>query len=480
MRRISERTLWFFSAFTLLALIVIAVATQHVTANYSDSNNWVSHTQHVQLTVQRVRVSILTAEFGRYEYVYANRQDGLQDYLDAANSLPGLLDQLRALTADNPAQQKLVADVTPLIERELSVLRVSTQMKSQGASITAQQEYSLTGGDLSRSILATLADLRAQEERLLSLRKIVSDERYRSQKTMLVIAFMVIFALTILSFIELILQLRERRAAEESIRRLSGRLLLIQDEERRKLARDLHDGIGQIFAVLRMSVDTAAATQPLPPVAASALATAQKLIDEGSNQSRTISHLLHPPMLDEVGFPAAVQWLVNGFAERSKTDVISNIPKDLQLPREIALTLFRILQEALANIHRHAGSPRAEVSVAATQDEVLMTVRDFGKGIPDDVLQKFRTGTSPGVGLAGMRGRVSDLNGTLELQARQEGTQVRVRIPLPGGLQELPTSRPPAPESAIGGADSPAKPARSSGSLDASTSVNAQPSPDIE
>ncbi|PYU02753.1 MAG: hypothetical protein DMG34_15260 [Acidobacteria bacterium] len=136
-------------------------------------------------------------------------------------------------------------------------------------------------------------------------------------------------------------------------------------------------------------------------------------------------------MLDEIGFSAAAKWLVDGFSDRSKIAVSLDIPTDLKLPRELELTLFRVLQEGLTNVHRHSGSNRAEVVVAVKSGAIVMTLRDYGKGMPETVLQNFKTSGAPsGVGFGGMRGRIADMDGTLDLESPEQGALLRVTVPL--------------------------------------------------
>jgi len=134
-------------------------------------------------------------------------------------------------------------------------------------------------------------------------------------------------------------------------------------------------------------------------------------------------------MLDEIGFCAAARWLVQGFSQRSKIAVTFTAPENLKLPKELELTLFRVLQEGLTNVHRHSGTSTAEVVVSTTQREVALTISDYGKGIPASTLENFKSNKAPtGVGLAGMRGRVADVEGKLELESPGVGTVLRVTI----------------------------------------------------
>lgn len=220
-----------------------------------------------------------------------------------------------------------------------------------------------------------------------------------------------------------------RAEGEEARRKLSARMMNIQDEERRRIARELHDSMGQTLAALKMTVS------PLSNAAAGTPASKQldevnELIDEAIRQTRTVSHLLHPPMLDELGFASAASWYVNGFARRSGIEVKLALPEDQRFPESTELTLFRVLQESLTNILRHSGSKKAEVRLEISGKEIILSVRDYGKGVAPERLEKFmKTGTAVGVGLGGMRERVRDLGGKLELQNEGTGTTVKATLP---------------------------------------------------
>ncbi|HKV77479.1 MAG TPA: PAS domain-containing protein, partial [Candidatus Sulfotelmatobacter sp.] len=221
----------------------------------------------------------------------------------------------------------------------------------------------------------------------------------------------------------------ERRTA--AVRKLSADIIRTQDEERRKISRELHDSVGQYLAYAKMSVEalkkpgaSERETQALSHVAD----TLEKCLTE----TRTISHLLHPPLLDEVGFASAAQWYAEGFSERSGIRVNLIIPPEMtRLSPETELVLFRVLQESLTNIHRHSGSQSVDIQVQLGGDEIRLEVRDFGRGIPPELLSRFRTtGQGVGVGMNSMRERVSELGGWLEIQSDKKGTLIRVAVPL--------------------------------------------------
>jgi signal transduction histidine kinase len=156
-------------------------------------------------------------------------------------------------------------------------------------------------------------------------------------------------------------------------------------------------------------------------------------VERSISETRTLSCLLHPPLLDEVGFSSAARWCIDEFAKRSGIKVLElELPEGVdRLPELVRITLFRILQESLTNVHRHSGSPSVDVRMKLSDHQAVLTVRDFGRGVPAELLQGSQTnGTHFGVGLSGMRERVTDLGGTFEIQSSGNGTAITVSIPL--------------------------------------------------
>ena len=258
MRRLSQQTMWYLTGFTLTALLVIAAGITYATSSYARSMHWVSHSHQVQTVIEEIRSNLYATRNGRLLYIFADQPAGLDQYRIAADALPAQISTLRDLTAGNPTQQSLLSDLWPLVQQQLLLLRTSTEMVRQGAHIQFQQELTNATQELSRQVFDKLESLRFEEERVLSQRRIISEKTYRAVKTVLSISFVLVFFFTILNFSELVIQLRERQHAEQVVRRLSGRILQVQDEERRKLARDLHDGIGQLFTALKMTLSRAA------------------------------------------------------------------------------------------------------------------------------------------------------------------------------------------------------------------------------
>jgi len=200
-----------------------------------------------------------------------------------------------------------------------------------------------------------------------------------------------------------------RRKAEEALRKLSGRLLGIQDQERRRIARELHDSLGQYLAGLKIAIEMLSNAGPGKNEVL--LAECNDILDKSIAETRTLSHLLHPPLLDEAGFSSAASWFVSGFSQRSSIPVSLDLPSDLpRLPESIEIALFRILQESLTNVHRHSRATAAEIKVEADAEQVSIEIRDHGRGMPAYILQQIEgDGTKLGVGLAGMRERIHEL-----------------------------------------------------------------------
>jgi signal transduction histidine kinase len=217
----------------------------------------------------------------------------------------------------------------------------------------------------------------------------------------------------------------QARTAELKV--LSSRLMKLQDEERRHIARELHDSTGQVVAALGMNLAVLRSDPNLSSQAARALEQSISMVQELSRELRTLSHLLHPPLLDVAGLESALKWYVHGFAERSGVRAEVELSENLgRLPRELETAVFRIVQEALTNVHRHAGSATASVRVLRNGSGVRVEVRDQGKGIQE---QQGESGATLGIGIQGMRERVAQLGGKFEIRSDESGTVVVAVFP---------------------------------------------------
>jgi len=222
----------------------------------------------------------------------------------------------------------------------------------------------------------------------------------------------------------------ELEQSNSSLRQLSARLLQTQDEERRRIARELHDSIGQLLAALSMNISTVSLEkQKLSSGAQSCVVDNEALVIRVSDEIRTLSYLLHPPLLDEIGLESALKDYVDGFAMRSKIAVQLEMPSDFgRLSKEAEIALFRVVQECLTNIHRHSGSTTAAIRIARQNGTVMLEVRDEGKGIPADKLLVVNSTGTLGVGFRGMRERLRQLGGTLDVQSNGNGTVVAATL----------------------------------------------------
>jgi len=221
------------------------------------------------------------------------------------------------------------------------------------------------------------------------------------------------------------------RRTEEKLRELSLSVLRIQDEERRRVARDLHDSAGQTLAALKMTLSVLGHAVSRYPQTADLLTELHGLADQALREIRTTSYLLHPPLLDESGFVAAASWYVDGFNKRSPIQVRLQMPERIRPPGSVEIVLFRVLQESLTNITKHSESATVDVLLQADQNVISLSVRDYGKGISSERLAKMNSsGSDVGVGIAGMRERLKELGGRLEIESDSTGTLLKASIPL--------------------------------------------------
>jgi signal transduction histidine kinase len=218
----------------------------------------------------------------------------------------------------------------------------------------------------------------------------------------------------------------------EQLRQLSARLISLQDEERRRIARELHDSAGQYLAAIEMNLSGLKQTPHLEESLARPISDSLDLANLCTAEIRTISYLLHPPLLDEMGLASALGWYVEGFSERSGIRVDLDYAKDFgRLPREIETVLFRVVQQGLANIHRHSGSHVAKIRMETDAESVRVEICDEGRGIDPEILKGMEAGRRlMGVGIAGMRERVRVMGGRFSIRSGREGTTIDVTLPL--------------------------------------------------
>jgi signal transduction histidine kinase len=327
-----------------------------------------------------------------------------------------------------------------LISREKAVARREHALALQQAALRARQASTHTRAEVER----LMGQMREANERLIvaavhaqNLSDDAHTETAQARKELDHLMNQLRAANTRLAAIaaQAHTMAEEASAREEEYRHLSSRLLTLQDEERRRLALDLHDSTGQYLAALTMNLAVVdRASQALNTPSRRALADSLSLADECAREVRTLAYLLHPPLLDELGLLSTVRWYAEGFANRSGIHVVMDLGEIGRLPAPIETALFRVVQEALTNVHRHASTTTASIRLAPMADAVALEIHDEGHGLRDPV--RHGSGTLPetlGVGIQGMRERIRQLGGTFEVEFTDHGTTVRVAVPVKAG-----------------------------------------------
>ena len=413
-----------------VVLVLIGAAAAALTvARLTDSTKWVVHTYQVQLDVSHIDFVLSEAGRARLSYVSSGDESYLATFQSANDRARIDLGNVRQATMDNSRQQELCTQLEALVNQRLRFLKEAIDLRKAGQVENAKQAlFARQNVTLSQNINQVTQQMESEEEMLLQ-------QRTRRSRALFVIFLFIVGAAFVaavgffwIHYHLLLEELGARENAEASAHRLSARVLRLQDEERRRLSRELHDGLGQNLVAAKLALSNLANSRPDDSVIADCL----KLIDESLAEARTISYLLHPPLLDDIGIASAARWYLEGFAKRSGIEVSADIPDSAtRMPRSMELALFRVLQESLTNIHRHAKSSRAEVSLHMLNDRAVLRVRDRGKGIPSETLEHFlHDGTHVGVGLAGMRERVAEQDGEFEIYSDESGTVIEVTMPL--------------------------------------------------
>ncbi|HEX4002564.1 MAG TPA: CHASE3 domain-containing protein [Candidatus Acidoferrales bacterium] len=414
-------------------LVVSAVAAGITIVQLQASLKRVEHAHDVEATLADLESTLSTAGRAQTGYLTSNDPRFLEQYETLAAEIPPKLAQIRSLVQDMPDHQSWYAQLVLMADRRLSLMRASVEDREKNKDDAALQlELTKERVGVADDMNTLFQGMETREKQSSNRRLDISNVLFIMILSIFTATFAISVGLLYLNYRFLQSELAERQRAEklalesqESLRLLSTRLLHIQDEERRKMSREVHDSLGQYLNLVKMSLSTLANRY-----SAAELSESLEYLDRCIAETRTISYLLHPPLLDEMGFAFAAKWFLDGFAQRSGIQLTSEIPDDLvRLPHSIELALFRVLQECLTNIHRHSGSPRAEIYVEKKPREITLRIRDYGKGISPELLQHFRaSGSRVGVGLAGMRERVREQGGRLDIESSAAGTTIAVHM----------------------------------------------------
>jgi signal transduction histidine kinase len=413
----------------LILLFGCGIAASITIARFLRAAKWAAHSYEVQVSLGDLQTSLANAARARTVFVNSGDETTLAAYPQDKKRVHNDLTQIRDLVRDNASQVSLAQQLDDIVLRRLELLDATIEMRRAGPLDDATQLR------LSRENVTAAADfmevtqrMMGEEEKLLGRRRELFGSLFFGVLCILAAGFVIAIVLLWIHFRLLSSELVEREKMEESARRLSVRVLQLQDEERRKFSRELHDSLGQLLAVAKMHMTVLLDKNPHDEL----LKEIDQLLTDSVTETRTISHLLHPPLLDEVGIASAARWYAEGFAKRSGIEIVADIPDDLKrMSRPSELVLFRVLQESLTNIHRHSRSSRAEISLHTNPKGAVLRIRDYGKGIPREMLENFRhTGGNVGVGLAGMRERVRELGGQFDIQSDRNGTTITVVMPI--------------------------------------------------
>ena len=417
-------------------VVIIAVAGYATIRGMATSRDWLGHTYEVKSELANLELN--RAVLHEAAQTTAPSEEAAGRVRSAAEAMRNSLARLKQLTQDNPAEQERLEHLEPVLEQHTQQIEsgqgngaapaAATQRSTPGAS--RDMENAPEDATISRIV----GDINAEETQLLGARQALWDREF--QRNIAVLAFAVAACLLLL-FTNMHL-LREdarssRVAAEhiresaDSYRALSARIIGLQDTERRRIGRELHDSVGQSLAALLMNLEQLGGVRE----SAALINESRELVQRTAQDVRTLSHLLHPPLLDVVGFVAAATNYAQEFARRSGIEVKVNFPEGISMPsKEAELVLFRVLQEALTNVHRHAQASMVDVWLARPDHEVVLRIRDNGRGLPPGAIENFEGGMASGVGLAGMRERLAEFGGTLHVESSYSGTIVRASIPV--------------------------------------------------
>jgi signal transduction histidine kinase len=427
--------------FASLVLVVATIISLGAVAYFTERGivlrrDWVIHTYQVRSELNDLQLEIMRADAhetanlltpDQGEQLYSQKQAELARHTT---------DVLRKLTGDDPRQQERLAQLGPLLEQDISLMenrRRTSGIRTYVSPPERMRQEEID--DHERQIDAIVASMKDEEEVLLQQRLKDWDYLFKRNVLMLGLAFSIVAIMLGYNFRFLISEVartkdteKRVRANADSYRLMSARILELQDSERRRIARELHDSVGQFLAGLKINLNQleTANTNDAPKLISETIA----LTDYAIQEVRTISHLLHPPLLEELGFLSAARWYVDEYGKRSQVKVSLQIDEPIErLPRDVEIALFRVLQETLTNVYRHAAARAVNVRIMCSDGHVHLTVSDDGRGIPEDVLAKFRGGAAPGIGLAGMRERLAEFGGQINVESSSAGSVVEAIIP---------------------------------------------------
>jgi signal transduction histidine kinase len=457
---VSERRAWAGLLLALSVLAIVGLARMWTTMNLVSTYSWISHTREVQTNLTAIRADINGAQNAQRGYVLV----GGEIYLDKYHEMIGRMHQdinvAHRLTADNGDQQNNLYALDAVVGRYIQLWNRAIGASALSLADPAFQKQVAAEADAPDQEAAEILErLELEEATLLDARQKRAQILARRTGVVALVAFLVVVIFLVMNFGWLMAELRERIRAEHSLgeraaeleqknsqilqqasaleasnlslRDLSSRLLRVQDEERRRVARELHDSTGQALALLSMNVAVLQQeADRRDPELGQMVGNVDQSVRQLSDDVRTISYLLHPPLLDEMGLRSAIRWFAEGFAERSKIQVdLEQLSDPGRLSLDLETAIFRVVQECLTNIHRHSGSSKASICLEKCSQGILLEVGDQGSGIPAEKLAAVASGARMGVGLRGIGERVKSFGGDMKIESNQQGTRIKVILP---------------------------------------------------
>jgi signal transduction histidine kinase len=426
MLRQNTPRLIFISA--LVLLLISGIVTGWTIYRLYQSEQWVHHTFEVELTLGSIESDLSAA--GRSRTMFFNSGDPkfLQDFANARASAMGHLVQLRAMISDNPDQVERCSRLEAAVNGRMGAVEKAIELaKADRSDKLAQEDLTANVADWAQQTSSISDEMNRAEEILLQRRTKISDRLFILILSALLFTFLLAIVLMWEHYRRLGRELEQRTLAEQKAENLSVQILRTQDEERRRVSRELHDGLGQNLSAAKMIADSMAQNAPDDPMMADLAA----ILDDSLSSVRNLSYLLHPPLLDEMGLAFAAESFVDGFARRTGIAASLKTTGDKRrLPAAIEITLFRILQESMSNIQRHARTSDAEVALHFYDDRVSLRVEDHGAGMSAEKLAQIeKHGNHSGLGLTGMRQRTKEQGGTFQLSSSLHGTSIVVELP---------------------------------------------------
>jgi signal transduction histidine kinase len=431
--------------FTSLILVCLTIIALGAVAYFTErgivvSRDWVIHTYQVRSHLNDLQLEVMRAQANETNSLLLAGTQSLPPFAEQADLARQTVNTLRTLTKDNPRQQQRLTQLGRILKDDRDLL--DGQRNPQGTPVQlspSERKRREEIGAREKQIASIVSNLQDEEEALLEQRLQAWDYLFKRNVMMLGLAFAVVILMLAYNFRLLVLEVahtkdteKRSRANAESYRLMSARILELQDSERRRIARDLHDSVGQYLAGLKINLSQLQTGVRIDMPAL--LRETVGLTDCAIQEVRTISHLLHPPLLEDLGFLSAARWYVDEYGKRSQVKVSLIVDEPIErLPREVEIALFRVLQESLTKVHRHADARSVHVRIVCNDGHVTLTVADDGKGIPHEVLARFRGGAAPGIGLGGMRERLAEFGGKILVESSSGGSVVPAVIPTRAG-----------------------------------------------